>query len=87
MGQDKESRPAFPLEDAFVSALAQAIDTNRPIIKGIHEPTGSGKTYSAVTFAVDALLAPNPTIPVYAMLHLGLVIKTIMRSDLTLKLE
>lgn len=63
--EDRLERPNFPLENAFWVGLEYCVKTNRPIIKGIHEPTGSGKTYSAVTFAVDALLAPNPTIPVY----------------------
>ncbi|MCZ4335436.1 hypothetical protein O4H51_21545 [Aeromonas hydrophila] len=61
----KKYKPFFPLGDAFDSALSQCIKTNLPIIKGIHEPTGSGKTYSAAKFAVDAFLAPSQTIPIY----------------------
>lgn len=61
----KVSRPAFPLADAFYSPLSQCIETNHPIIKGANEPTGSGKTFCAAKFSVDAILAPNPTIPIY----------------------
>ncbi|MGY3948747.1 hypothetical protein [Aeromonas allosaccharophila] len=63
--EDKESRPEFPVFDAFEAALVRCIRTGRPIIKWIHEPTGSGKTYSAAKFAIDTVIASNPAIPIY----------------------
>lgn len=63
--EDENCRPVFPLADAFDSALTQCIKTRRPVIKGVYEPTGSGKTHSAVRFAIDAYLAPDSTIPIY----------------------
>lgn len=57
--------PMIPFDDAFLAALKQCVETGLPYVKGVYEPTGSGKTYSAARLVVDAFTATNPTIPVF----------------------
>lgn len=62
---DDRRGPSLPFDDAFLAALQQCVDTGRPYVKGVYEPTGSGKTYAAARLVVDAFTADTPTIPVF----------------------
>jgi len=62
---DARCGPSLPFDDAFLASLKQCVDTGQPYIKGVYEPTGSGKTYSAARLVVEAFTANTPSIPIF----------------------
>lgn len=57
--------PTLSFDDAFLTPLNLCVESGLPYVKGVYEPTGSGKTYSSARLVVDAFTASNPTIPIY----------------------
>lgn len=57
--------PTLSVDDAFLAPLSLCVESGLPYVKGVYEPTGSGKTYSSARLVVDAFTAPNPTISIY----------------------
>jgi hypothetical protein len=61
----KDAPPVFPIDDVFTEPLSVAAQRRAPVIKGVYEPTGSGKTFASIRMAADALRSTHPAVPIY----------------------